>query len=266
MTWLISSEQTLAAARKAGVDEDTLRLSGAVILTFSKGVVDRLDQMCDLEEADWISARHHPYAAAQIVKRGEFEGVGLTVLVPPMGASPLACLVEDLVACGARAVFLVCAAWSLGPPVAFGDLIVPSDSHGSDGTSIHYGNERGIVHAAGEVVNALAAACRERGVRHHVGGNGTCEALYRITPAMAESFRGRGCLCMDNGEASTLFAMAGEQGVPGGVLFQPYIGLSQGWDPGRLDERYRDTCRVQADVVLETALELVRHGPSGTLR
>ena len=118
MTWLISSEQTLAAARKAGVDEDTLRLSGAVILTFSKGVVDRLDQMCDLEEADWISARHHPYAAAQIVKRGEFEGVGLTVLVPPMGASPLACLVEDLVACGARAVFLVCAAWSLGPPVA----------------------------------------------------------------------------------------------------------------------------------------------------
>jgi hypothetical protein len=81
MTWLISSEQTLAAARKAGVDEDTLRLSGAVVLTFSKGVVDRLDQMCDLEEADWISARHHPYAAAQIVKRGAGRLPGLRRLV-----------------------------------------------------------------------------------------------------------------------------------------------------------------------------------------
>ena len=264
MTWLIDSEGTLAAARRAGVDGEKLRLSGAAVLTFSKGVVDRLDELCGLEEADWISARHHPYAAAQVVKRGQFEGMGLTVLAPPMGASPLACLVEDLVACGVRAVFLVCAAWSLGPPVEFGDLIIPSVSYGPDGTSIHYGNEAGVVHAAGEVVNALAAACRERGVRHHVGGNGTCEALYRITPAMAEGFRGRGCLCMDNGEASTLFAMAGELGVAAGVLFQPYIELAQGWDPGRLDERYRDTCRVQADVALEAAVQLVRHGLSAT--
>lgn len=265
MTWLIDSEATLAAARRAGVDDAKLRLSGAAVLTFSKGVVDRLDQLCGLEKADWISARHHPYAAAGVVKRGQFEGVGLTVLVPPMGASPLACLVEDLVACGARAVFLVCAAWSLGPPVEFGDLIIPSVSHGPDGTSIHYGNEEGVVHAADEVVNALADACRERGVRYHVGGNGTCEALYRITPAMAEGFRSRGCLCMDNGEASTLFAMVGELGVAGGVLFQPYIELAQGWDPGRLDERYRETCRVQADVVLAAAVQVVRHGPSGTL-
>ncbi len=266
MTWLIDSEQTLAAARRAGVDDEKLGLSGAAVLTFSKGVVDRLDQLCGLEESDWISAHHHPYGAAQIVKRGEFDGVGLTVLVPPMGASPLACLVEDLVACGARAVFLVCAAWSLGPPIEFGDLIIPSASYGPDGTSIHYGNEEEVVHAAGAVVNALAAACRKRDVRYHVGGNGTCEALYRITPAMAEAFRGLGCLCMDNGEASTLFAMAGEMGVPAGVLFQPYIELWQGWDPARLDEGYLETCQVQAEVVLKAAVQVVRQGLSATLR
>jgi uridine phosphorylase len=262
MAWLISSEQTVAAARRAGVDEGTLRLSGAAVLTFSRGVVDRLDELCGLEETEWISAPHHPYASAQVVKRGEFEGMGLTVLVPPMGASPLACIVEDLVACGVQLVFLVCAAWSLGPPVEFGDLIIPSVSRGLDGTSIHYGNEEGVVPAAGEVVNALAAACRERGVRHHVGGNATCEALYRITPALAEGFRRSGCLCMDNGEASTLFAMAGELGILTGVLFQPYIELERGWDPGRLDERYRDSCRIQAQVVLEAAVQVMRPGLS----
>jgi uridine phosphorylase len=261
MTWLISSRQTLAAARQAGVDEDKLGLSGAAVLTFSRGVVDRLDKLCGLEEAAWISAAHHPYAAAEVVKRGEFEGMGVTVLVPPMGASPLACIVEDLVACGVRAVFLVCAAWSLGPPVEFGDLIIPSASYGLDGTSIHYGNERGAAHTAGEVVNALAAACREMGVRHHVGANGTREALYRITPAMAEAFRRSGCLCMDNGEASTLFAMAAELGILGGVLFQPYVELEQGWDPGRLDQRYRDTCHIQAQVALEAAVQVLRCGP-----
>jgi uridine phosphorylase len=261
MAWLINSEQTLAAARGAGVDEDKLGLSGAAVLTFSRGVVERLDELCGLEEAAWISAAHHPYAAAEVVKRGEFGGMGVTVLVPPMGASPLACIVEDLVACGVQAVFLVCAAWSLGPPVEFGDLILPSASYGLDGTSIHYGNEGGAVRANGEVVNALAAACREMGVRHHVGANATCEALYRITPTMTAKFRRGGCLSMDNGEASTLFAMAAELGIRGGVLFQPYIELERGWDPGRLDQRYRDTCHLQAQVVLEAAVQVLRCGP-----
>ena len=255
---LITPEQTLSAARQAGLGDETLKLSGIAVLTFSKAVVDRLDELCALEDAEWISPLHHPYAAAQIVKRCAFEGIGVTVLVPPMGASPLACIVEDLAACGAQAVFLVCAAWSLGPPVRFGDLIVPAFSVGPDGTSIHYGNISGHVSADPVVVEALAAACRERGATVHVGGNATCEALYRITPKMAEEFRRRGCLCMENGEASTLFAVTSTLNILGGVLFQPYIELAQGWDPARLrDQRYRDACRLQAEVVLEASTQLI---------
>jgi len=178
-----------------------------------------------------------------------------------MGASPLACVVEDLAACGVQAVFLVCAAWSLGPPVRFGDLIVPAFSIGPDGTSIHYGNSKGEVRTALEFVEALVEACRVLDARHHIGGNATCEALYRITPVMADDFRERGCLCVDNGEASTLFAVTHTLGILGGVLFQPYIELTQGWDPALLrDERYRDTCRLQAEVVLEASTQLRRQG------
>ena len=261
MTWLITAKQTLSVARRSGLSGEQLALPGIAVLTFSKAVVDRLAELCALEDVAWISPLHHPYAAAHVVKRGEFEGLGITVLVPPMGASPLACIIEDLVACGVEAVFLVCAAWSLGPPVQFGDLIVPSVSLGPNGTSIHYGSEQEAVRAVPAVAEALAAACQGRGARHHVGGNAACEALYRIAPQMVEEFRRRGCLCMDNGEASTLFAVARCLNILGGVLFQPYIELAQGWDPAWLrDARYRETCRLQAEVVLEASTRLRQQG------
>jgi hypothetical protein len=258
VTHLVTPEQTLSAARQAGLGDDDLNLSGIAVVTFSRHVLERLDELCALEDAAWISPPHHPYAAARIAKRGRFQGLGVTALVPPMGASPLACIVEDLVACGAQAIFLVCAAWSLGPPVAFGDLILPTFSIGRDGTSIHYGNRKGQVHALAEVVDALTEACRARHAHVQIGGNASCEALYRVTSAMADDFRRRGCLSMDNGEASTLLATAFALHVCGGILFQPYIDLTQGWDPRPLrDGRYRTACRLQAEVALMAGATLM---------
>jgi uridine phosphorylase len=136
-TYLVNPKQTLAAARLAGLGAEQLALSGIAVLTFSRGVMDRLDELCGLADVSWISSAHHPYAAAHLVRSAEYQGLGITALVLPMGASPLSCIVEDLAICGVEAVFLVCAAWSLGPPVQFGDLILPTSSVGRDGTSIH---------------------------------------------------------------------------------------------------------------------------------
>ena len=258
MQSLINAEQTLAAAREDGLTDVDLQLGGMAVLTFSKAIVDRLDERCGLQDTQWLSPRHHPYAACEIVKRGVLEGLEVTVLVPPMGASPLACVLEDLAACGVKLVFLACASWSLGSPVAFGDLIIPAFSLGVDGTSIHYGNAEGEVHAAPEVVATLKQACVTLDGRYHVGGNASCEALYRIPPAQVEAFRARGCLCMENGEASTIIAVTRALGIHGGVIFQPYIDLTKGWDPAVLqDERYRTACLNQADVVLQAGRALL---------
>jgi len=261
MTYLITPEQTLSAARCAGVRDHDSDLSGMAVVTFSRHVIERLDDLCALKDACWISPACHPYGAADVVKRGQFHGLGVTAVVPPMGASPLSCIVEDLVSCGVRAIFLVCAAWSLGPPVAFGDLIVPAFSLGRDGTSIHYGNQADEVRTQPEVLDALAVACRARQAAVHIGGNTTCEALYRITPQMVDQFRRRGCVSMDNGEASTMLATTRELQVLGGILFQPYIDLTQGWNPGRLrDCQYRASSRLQAEVALRAGLALIRRG------
>lgn len=263
MIWLITPEQTLSAARRAGLRDENLRLSGVAVLTFNRPIVERLEGLCRLEDAKWLGPQHHPYGGPHVVKRGQYRGLSVTVVVSPMGTSPLSCIIEDLLACGAEAVFLVCAAWSLGPPLEFGDLIVPRFSLGHDGTSLHYGNSSGRVDADPLGVEALAAAGGNRGATVHVGGNATCEALYRVSPAMVEEFQAQGCLCMENGEASTLFSVARTLGVPSGALFQPYIELSRGWDPGRLGDCYRAACLLQAEVVLDASLRLREQGLIG---
>ena len=258
--YCVYPQQTLAAAKENGLSEEQLTLSGVAILTFSKMILSRMQERCQLEEIQWISTMHHPYSAANVVMRGSYQGLDINIIVPAMGASPLGCIIEDLVACGVGAVFLTCAAWSLGSPVEFGDLIVPRFSIGPDGTSLHYGNTGGRVVAESTVVDALFAACQEQESKSHVGGNATCEAIYRITPRMVEDFGKKGCLCMDNGEASTLFTMAQTLGFVGGVLFQPYIDLHQGWNPSRLNEKYHATSRIQADVVLNASIRLKHQG------
>jgi len=209
------------------MDDKILAQSGIVVLTFSKGVQD----------------------------------LDIIALIPPMGASLLACVVEDLVICSEDAIFLACAARSLGPPIRFGDLIVPAFSIGLDGTSIHNGNTSGQAQTDPNVVETLAIICREQGARAYGGRNASCEALYRITSEMVAGFREHGFISMENGEASTLLAMARMFGFLGSVLFQPYIDLTQGWNPILLrEESYRSISRLQAEVVLEAGIRLKGQG------
>ena len=68
MKSLINSGQTLAVAREDGLTDAELQLDGIAVLTFSKAIVDRLDERCGLQDAQWLGPRHHPYAACEIVK------------------------------------------------------------------------------------------------------------------------------------------------------------------------------------------------------
>lgn len=261
MNRLISPRQTIEAARAAGRTDADLTLGGAAVLIFSGTILKTLQARCGVQEAPWIGPGDHPYAAPVRFLRGRLDNMDIAVLTPPMGASPIACILEDLIACGVEIVILLCAAWSLGPPVEMGELIVPSFAVGFDGTSIHYGNEDRHAAAHASIVEALSDACRKNGARHHQGGVCSYEALYRITSQSAADARVRGALCMDNGEAATLFAVTRSLGALGGVLFQPYIYLQRGWDPSYLaSDRYRKTCELQAQVTLDALTYLGEGG------
>lgn len=259
--FMITPQQTIAAARKRGLSANALKLGDLAVLTFSKAVIDHLEARCMMEDTTWISEQDHPYSAVTIAKQGRYQGLAIAALVPPMGASPLACILDDLIASGIQAIFLVCAAWTMGPPLGKGDLFVPTFALGPDGTSIHYGNTDVPFPADMNVVDAILQAAQHRGVKPLTGGVASCEALYRITPQMVADAREHGCLCMDNGEAATLLAVTQTCGIQGGVLFQPYLDLNQGWDTGWLnDDIYRSTCLLQADIVLQAGRILQQLG------
>jgi hypothetical protein len=256
---MITPQQTLAAARKRGLSEEALKLRDLAVLTFSKTIFDLLEATCDMKSVAWISAQDHPYAAATITKRGRYQGMDFAVLIPPMGASPLACILEDLIASGTRTIFLVCAAWTMGDPLGMGNLFIPTFALDQGGTSIHYGHSEGSISADRIMVDAIVQAAQHYQVEPLTGGVASCEALYRITPQMVADFRDQGCLCMDNGEAATLFMVTQRCGARGGVLFQPYLDLNLGWDHRWLSEdRYRSGCLLQADIVLQ-ACSILKH-------
>ncbi|MFW9879163.1 MAG: hypothetical protein ACFFG0_39290 [Candidatus Thorarchaeota archaeon] len=50
----------------------------------------------------------HPYAEPEQIYRGKFHDISITVLIPPMDASPIPSITEDLVNYGAKTILLIC--------------------------------------------------------------------------------------------------------------------------------------------------------------
>jgi len=58
-SFLINVQQTLSAARRDGLGDEQLLLSDIAALTFSKAIVDRLEEPGTMKDAAWLSSSHH---------------------------------------------------------------------------------------------------------------------------------------------------------------------------------------------------------------
>ncbi|UCF70532.1 MAG: hypothetical protein JSW49_10095 [candidate division WOR-3 bacterium] len=230
-----------------------MRVPETVILTFNRAIVEQLAVLCGLREAKWFHADHVPYCSASACWDGMVGDREVYVFIPPVGASPMAAFCEELISFGVRRIFLLCASWSVGDDIlGQGQIHLPSFAIGPDGTSCHYGNVGYSVEAEPLMFAALADSLAESGADWKEGGVGCCEAIYRITPEMVDSYREQGCLSMENGEVAVLYTLAKVFGIQVGVLLQPYIDLTQGFDITYMGRKYHDTCRVQAFAAVDT--------------
>ncbi len=244
--FLINPGDVEREALAQGICRRELEVPSLVFLTFNRCVLDELSRLCRLEEWEWAGARFTPYSAPENGWRGNVDEQDIAVFVPLMGASPLASFSEELILYGARTIFLLCASWGLGEGyLAKGEIQLPSFAIGMDGTSPHYGNRDWRVEAEPRALNALATALDTVGAAWKAGGVGCCEAFYRITPELADSFREQGCLSMENGEVAALYSLAKERDISIGVLLQPYLDLEQGWRLSFMGEKYSETGRLQ---------------------
>lgn len=255
--YAIKPKQIEDDAERTGVPRENLRVPEAVVLTFSDTMGSQLIGLGAMHEWNWPGWRFCPYSSPARSYLGSVKGVEVGLIFPPMGASPVTALCEELAHFGSRLFLLLCASWSLGQDwLARGQIQVPSFAVGLDGTSPHYGNKGFRIHADETTLQALSCSLREMGASWKEGGVGSCEAIYRITPDMIEDYKSTGCLSMENGETAALFALACQKRFNMGVLLQPYIDLTRGWTVSYMDETYRRTCFVQARAAVRTIEKL----------
>lgn len=252
--YLITPRDVEREARADGLITEELSVPETIFLTFNRPVVRELTSLCALKEWDWKVAQYSPYSPVQRAWRGTYNSHDVGVFVPPMGASPLASVCEEIIHFGAKLIFLLCASWSLGDTyLKKGQILLPEFAAGFDGTSFNYNNKQGLVHAEPHVLQALAGALNELGADWKQGGVGCCEALYRITCAMMQSYITQKCYAMENGEVAVLYSLAKQCNIRTGVLLQPYIDLNNGWKISYMDRVYKETCKTQAKAAVIAA-------------
>jgi uridine phosphorylase len=256
--YAINPEDVEREAKDKGVSRSNLDVPRFVVFTFSKAIVDELVNLCRLQEWDWAGASFSPYSSPSKCFIGHLEDDRIGVVIPPMGASPLVALCEEMIYFGAEIMFLACASWGLGEKfLQKGQIHLPSFAVGIDGTSPHYGNKDQEVVCETWCRDSLATALDELEVSWKEGGVGSCEAIYHISNEMVDMFRNKGCLSLENGETASLYSLAKWRDLPIGVLLQPYIDLEQGWKISYLDEVYVETCKIQANAVYQAAISLL---------
>ena len=136
---LTSKDLVETAMKVANKNMDDFKVDPYVMIVFSGSLLEYLKEKANLVQSDWL-APFHPYGGTRI-HRGKYDNLPITVMMPQMGASPMASVAEDLIFCGAKVILLVCGSWGISDKVKLLDFIIPTHALGPDGTSIHYGRK-----------------------------------------------------------------------------------------------------------------------------
>jgi hypothetical protein len=249
---MLSPEQVKREAISAGINQEKLAVPPVLIMTFNNAIIEELVASCSMKEWNWAGSEFTPYASPTRSFIGRHRNTPLAMIVPPMGASPMIALCEEFIYFGTRLIFLLCASWSLGKKyLDKGQIHLPTFGVGINGTSPHYSAVADRMFCELKIRDALSQSLDKVKASWKLGGIGSCEAPYRITTNLAAEFRNLGCISVDNGETDALYSFGKKRNVAVGALLQPYIDLTEGWRKDYMDEKYTETCHLQARAALD---------------
>ncbi|UCC18344.1 MAG: hypothetical protein JSV62_09525 [Promethearchaeota archaeon] len=246
----LTSKNVIQAAIEASNKKmKDFEVDSNVLIIFSRGLLNYLKDVANLENSDWLTP-FHPYGGGEL-HRGKYNKTPISVLLPSMGASPMASLTEDLIYCGAKIILLVCGSWGIGQNVKLLDYIIPTHGLGPDGTSIHYG--RGLneeIEMNKEIVDVLIKETKKRAKNYHIGKNFSKEAFYQITNKEIFELQKKGCISMENGELNVLATICNQKKINFGAIFYSYYNPLEGWNISWRDDRYKDCVNLEGDIAL----------------
>lgn len=251
-----SKDVIQAAIKSSNKSIKDFEVDPNVMIIFSGFLLDYLKEKARMEKIEWLM-RFHPYSTPEQLYRGKYKDLPITVLIPPMGASPMASIAEDLIFCGAKSVLLVCGSWGIGDNVKILDYLIPTHALGIDGTSIHYGRNKGEeIELNQEITDIFIEETKKRTENYHIGKNFCKEAFYRITKEEIFKLQKKGCISIENGELNVLATICNQNDVKFGAIFYSYYNPLEGWNIPWMEERYKDCVTVEGELALATILRL----------
>ena len=142
---------------------------------------------------------------------GSYDGKPVAVSSSKLGAPAAALAMDVMSMTPASRVFAIGYCGGLQESVDCGDLVVPKQAMGDEGTSKHYW-DHDAAPADAEMVDALVRGCQERGCRYHLGSMWSTDGILRETDESIADWNARGLIAVDM-ETSALFAVGAAQGM-----------------------------------------------------
>lgn len=249
--YCLSSKDIInATIKQTKKKREDFEIDSIVILFFSKSLIDYLKKNAKVTEIEWLSP-YHPYGGGNVF-RIEYNNINFTAISPPMGASPIASVIEDAIFLNAKMILLVCGSWGIGKKVKLLDFLIPTYTLGPDGTSIHYGrNIEEEIEVDKDIVELLTEETKNITNNFHNGKNYSKEAFYRINEEEIQSLRKKGIISMENGELNVLATLAKQNGVKFGAIFYSYYNPLEGWKIPWLDVKYKNCVYRETEIILK---------------
>jgi len=144
---------------------------------------------------------------------GKYKGVSITVTSTGIGGASAVIALEELIACGAKALIRIGSCGACRSGIELGDLVLSSGSVREDGASRMYAPENYPAVPDFRLLSLLAASCEEHGYRHHIGITRSHDSFYIDHEAeLMRSWNRLGVLASDM-ETSTVFTLGTIRGV-----------------------------------------------------
>ncbi|GKZ12225.1 nucleoside phosphorylase [Haladaptatus sp. T7] len=209
--------------RHAESETGRMRLPEAVVLCYSRGLMDYLTETHDGQHVGNYYGDLYSFADADYAV-GVLGNFGI-------GAPTTAMLMDELVADGVETFLSIGFAGCLDDTIEMGDFIVCDKAIRDEGTSHHYAESEKFAHASESLTDETIGLLRERDERFHVGPSWTIDAMYRETKREVERYADEGVLTVEM-EASAVFTVAAHRGVDAASMFvvSDYLGPAD-WEP-----------------------------------
>jgi len=185
---------------------------------------------------------------------GEVEGQRVSFAHVPIGAPGTVMIMEEMIACGARAFLGLGLAGSLRPAAPVGTCLIPTACVREEGTSAHYLDSEIDIGPSSRLAGILQDSCQAEGVKSVSGPLWTTDAPYRELLTKIEVYGSQGVLGVDM-ETSAMYALGQVRGVDVCNLLVVSDELWHEWRPAFGSSELRGAMRRAERVILRCLAE-----------